>query len=97
MIMYLSPVTVFCSQTDLRTTSSFSSSSLSADAPFCVRLATVTPGLAVLRASSLGEYQIGEPHARSWMVADTTSGGAMPSLWAWMVVQRGVGISSTRA
>ena len=97
MIMYLSPVTAFCSQTDLCTISFFNSSSLSATAPFFFKSATVVPGLAALRASSPGEYQIGEPQARSWSVADTTSGGAMPSLWAWMVVQRGVGISSTRA
>jgi len=57
----------------------------------------VVPGFAALRASALGVYQIGELHARSWRVAATTSGGAMPSFAAWMVVQRGVGISSTQA
>src|SRR6266436_8168145 len=97
MIMYLSPVTVFSSHVDLRTISFFNAASFSATAPFFFRSATVIPGLPALRASSLGEYQIGEPHARSWMVADTTSGGETPSLWAWIVVQRGVGISSTRA
>ena len=57
----------------------------------------MTPGVAPWRASALGVYQIGELQARSWTVAATTSGGAMPSSCAWMVVQRGVGISSMRA
>ena len=57
----------------------------------------MVPGFAPLRASALGVYQIGEDQARSWSVAATTSGGAMPSCLAWIVVQRGVGISSTRA
>src|SRR3972149_8428325 len=97
MIMYLSPVTVFCSQTDFSMMSALSWASLSVTAPCFFRSATVVPGLAFLRASALGVYQIGELHARSWMVAATTSGGAMPSCLAWIVVQRGVGISSTRA
>ena len=57
----------------------------------------VVPGGAALRASALGVYQMGEVQARSWSVGATTSGGAMPSFAAWIVVQRGVGISSTRA
>src|SRR5262245_37117474 len=97
MIMYLSPVTVFCSQIDFSTISALSWASLSVTAPFFFSSATVTPGLAVLSASALGVYQIGELQARSWMVAATTSGGAIPSCFAWIVVQRGVGISSTRA
>ena len=55
------------------------------------------PALPICRASAVGVYQIGELHARSCWVAATTSGGAMPSLAAWIVVHRGVGISSTRA
>src|SRR5436190_10249149 len=97
MIMYLSPVTVFCSQTDFSTISAFNCASFSATPPFLVNSATIVPRGAALRASALGVYQIGELHARSWIVADTTSGGAMPSFAAWIVVQRGVGISSTRA
>ena len=50
------------------------------------------------RPITLGVYQIGELHARSWMVGATmSSGGGMPSVAAWIVVQRGVGIASTRA
>src|SRR5262245_51949395 len=97
MIMYLSPVTVFCSHTDFSTISAFNWASLSATAPCFLRSATVVPGWALLRASALGVYQMGELHARSWIVAATTSGGAIPSCLAWIVVQRGVGISSTRA
>src|SRR5512144_258365 len=97
MIMYLSPVTVFWSQTDFSTMSALSCSSLSAVAPCFLRSATVVPGLAFLRASAVGVYQIGELHARSWIVAATTSGGAMWSFAAWIVVHRGVGISRTRA
>ena len=58
---------------------------------------TVIPALTFLRASALGVYQMGELHARSWMLTATTSGGGTPSCLAWIVVQRGVGISSTRA
>src|SRR5262245_36967298 len=97
MILYLSPVTAFCSQTDFSTISALSWASLSATAPFFVRSATVVPGFAPLRASVLGVYQMGELQARSWRVGGTTSGGAMPSFAAWIVVQRGVGISSARA
>ncbi len=49
------------------------------------------------RASAAGVYQIGEDQARSCTVAPTICGGATPSSFAWMVVQRGVGISRTRA
>src|SRR5262245_46591376 len=97
MILYLSPVTVFCSQMDFSTTSDWSCASLKATAPCFFRPATVGPRLAAFAASALGVYQIGELQARSWIVAATTSGGAMPSFAAWIVVQRGVGISSTRA
>ena len=61
------------------------------------RSATVMPAGAFLRASALGVYQIGEVQARSCPVSGTTSGGGTPALTAWMSVQRGVGISSTRA
>ena len=57
----------------------------------------IAPALAAARAPADGMYQIGEDHARSWIVGGTTSGGAMPSCLAWIVVQRGVGIYSTRA
>jgi len=40
---------------------------------------------------------MGEDQARSWIVAGTLSGGAILSSFAWIVVQRGVGISRTRA
>jgi hypothetical protein len=46
-------------------------------------------------AQSMADRKL-ELHARSWIVGATTSGGAIPSWAAWMVVQRGVGISSTR-
>jgi AraC family transcriptional regulator of adaptative response/methylated-DNA-[protein]-cysteine methyltransferase len=62
-----------------------------------VRSATVMPDFAVFRASAPGVYQIGELQARSCTMAGTTSGGAMPSCFAWMVDQRGVGISRARA
>src|SRR4030095_2903523 len=97
MIMYLSPVTVFCSQTDFSTISAFNCASVSATAPFLARSATVVPRGAARRASALGVYQIGELQARSWSVGATTSGGAMPSFAAWIVVQRGVGLSRTPA
>src|SRR5215467_780024 len=97
MIMYLVPVTVFWSQTDFCTMSAFSCSSVTATAPCFLRSATVVPGLVAFRASALGVYQMGELHARSWSVGATTSGGGTPSFAAWIVVQRGVGISSTRA
>lgn len=44
-----------------------------------------------------GEYQIGDDQARSWIVAGSPSGIAIPSRAASRVLQRGVGISSTRA
>ena len=55
------------------------------------------PAGAALRASALGVYQMGEVQARSCPVSGTTSGGVSPALTAWISVQRGVGISSTRA
>src|SRR5262245_55167498 len=97
MIWNLSPVTLFSSHGDFSTIRARSWTSSGATAPFFLRSATVTPGLAPLRASALGVYQMGELHARSWTVAATTSGGGTPSCLAWIVVQRGVGISSTRA
>src|SRR5512147_1475106 len=97
MIWYLSPVTVFSSHGDFSTISALICASSRATAPCFFRLATVVPGFAFFRASALGVYQIGELHARSCSVAATTSGGAMLSLAAWIVVQRGVGISRTRA
>src|SRR5215475_5249827 len=97
MIMYLSPVTVFWNQIDFSATSARSWASPSGVAPFFFRSATVVPGVALFRASALGVYQMGEVQARSWIVAATTSGGGMWSWCAWIVVQRGVGISSTRA
>ena len=84
------------SQMDLPATKAASFASSSATPPCFVSSATVVPRVVALRASALGVYQIGEPQARSWIVGDTTSGGAMPSCLAWIVVQRGVGISSTR-
>ena len=45
------------------------------------------------RRLGVGVYQIGEDQARSCTVAGTISGGSMPSSLAWIVVQRGVGIS----
>ena len=47
-------------------------------------------------APAPGAYQIGELHARSWIVAGSPPGIAMPSAAASRVLQRGVGISSTR-
>jgi len=43
-----------------------------------------------------GTYQIGEDHARSWMVAGTSGGNGSPRLTETIVLHRGVGISSTR-
>lgn len=65
--------------------------------PFALRSATVMPPEAALRASALGVYQIGELQARSCPVRGTTGGGGRPAFTAWISVQRGVGISSTRA
>src|SRR6266446_679313 len=96
-ISYFSPVTLFSSHTDFSVRSFFSSGSATATAPCFLRASTVVPTLALRRASALGVYQMGELHARSWSVGATTSGGATPSFAAWMVVHRGVGISSTRA
>ena len=45
----------------------------------------------------VGVYQIGEVHARSCPVRGTTPGGGTPAFTACMRVQRGVGISRTRA
>jgi len=54
------------------------------------------PAGAFLRASADGVYQMGELQARSCPVSGTTLGGGSPDFTAWMRVQRGVGISSTR-
>ena len=67
------PVTVFRTVKVLPTISCLSCASSNATAPLCCRSATVVPGLADLRASSLGEYQIGEVHARSCTVAGRCS------------------------
>ena len=93
----VSPVTLLRNQKALPTMSAFSCASSSAVAPFFCSSATVMPAGASLRASALGVYQIGEVQARSCPVSGTTSGGGTPALTAWMSVQRGVGISSTRA
>ena len=47
--------------------------------------------------TQFGLYQIDELQARSWMLAGSPFGMAMPNRAASMVLQRGVGISSTRA
>src|SRR5215510_4797803 len=92
-----SPVTVFCTHTLLSTISSFSRASLSATAPLDFNSFTVGLCLAALLASAVGVYQMGEVHARSCTVGGIAPGGGMPSSWAWIVVQRGVGISRARA
>jgi hypothetical protein len=81
----------------LPTINARSCASFSALAPPFFSAATVVPGCTPLRASAVGVYQIGEVQARSCSVGGTTSGGAMFSSLACKVVQRGVGISSTRA
>ena len=43
-----------------------------------------------------GEYQIGDDHARSWIVRGSPSGGFSPARIASHVVQRQVGFSNTR-
>ena len=48
-------------------------------------------------ANRYGAYQIGEVHARSWIVAGTPSSSGRPARAASNVLQRGVGISITRA
>src|SRR5262249_33805165 len=96
MILYLAPVTVFSNHSDLLTIRVFSCASLSATAPCFLRSVTVMP-VALLRASASGAYQIGEVQARSCRVAATTCGGAIPSWFARIVVQRGVGMSNTGA
>ena len=93
----VSPVTLLRTQKALPTMSVFSCASPSAVAPFCFRSATVIPAGASLRASALGVYQMGEVQARSCPVSGTMSAGGNPDLTAWIRVQRGVGISSTRA
>jgi hypothetical protein len=45
----------------------------------------------------LGVYQMGELQARSWMVEGTAVGTGRPLAIATKVLQRGVGISRTRA
>jgi len=45
----------------------------------------------------IGVYQIGDVQARSWIVAGRPFGIGIPSATASYVLQRGVGISSTRA
>ena len=47
--------------------------------------------------AQFGLYQIDELQARSWMLAGSPFGMAMPRRAASMVLQREVGISSTRA
>src|SRR5215510_8289764 len=92
-----SPVTLLRTQKALPTSSAFSWASLNWVPPFALRSATVRPARAFLRASALGVYQIGDVQARSCPVSGTTSGGGTPACTAWISVQRGVGISSTRA
>ena len=77
--------------------SAFSCASPNCVALFFLRSSTVIPAGAFLRASALGVYQMGEVQARSCPVSGTTSGAGIPAFTAWMRVQRGVGISSTRA
>jgi hypothetical protein len=48
-------------------------------------------------AQGAGAYQIGEVQARSWMLTGRPSGIGTPSATASRVLQRGVGISITRA
>ena len=91
-----SPVTLLRSQMALPTMSAFSCASFSAVAPFFCRSATVVAAEASLRDSADGVYQIGVVQARSCPVSGTTSGGGSPAFTAWISVQRGVGISSTR-
>ena len=76
--------------------SALSWASFSAVPPFFCKSATVMPAAASLRDSADGVYQIGVVHARSCPVSGTTSGGGSPAFTAWISVQRGVGISSTR-
>ena len=64
--------------------------------PFLLKSLTDMPAGAFWRASADGEYQTGEVQARSCPVSGTMSGGGNPALTAWISVQRGVGISSTR-
>src|SRR5664280_2075940 len=92
-----SPVALLRTQKALPTISAFSCASPNWVALFALRSVTVMPAGAFLRASALGVYQIGEDQARSCPVSGTTSGGVKPALTDWMRVQRGVGISSTRA
>ncbi len=58
------------------------------------KLADVDLGRA---ARYFGAYQIGELHARSWMLIGSPSGTGTPRFAASIVLQRGVGISITRA
>src|SRR3974390_1948572 len=91
-----SPVTLFRTHTALPTSIAFNCASPNAVAPFDFRSVTVIPAGALLRASALGVYQIGDDHARSCPVSGTTPGGGSAAFTAWISVQRGVGISSTR-
>ena len=69
---------------------------VSATPPCSSRLATVSARDRIrVRSSPDGVYQIGELHARSWIWVG--AGASIPNLAASYVVQRGVGISSTRA
>src|SRR5262245_2796703 len=97
MILKTSPVTLFRIHVDLPTRRAFRAASSRAVAPCCFSDATVVPGLPAFRASAVGAYQMGELQARSCTVDGTTLGGGIFSSAAWMVVQRGVGISRTRA
>ncbi len=58
-------------------------------------LALLGVGL-VAPAAAGGAYQIGDDHARSWIVAGRPSGIGTPSATASRVLQRGVGISMAR-